>query len=262
MSTEGSSLTSRLSTSALSLLNESIASETTASRARSVSSELTSLAPTPKKPRRDVSEQPARFYSPVKDGAVPRPAAASESSQSATLALATRPPVRRMSRPSSHHSRSQPQDDDKEYLQAGLYWTGPAVASSSSTSPPPEPQRPNRSASIRARKADLEWRKLKQPAWFPLPMYHGAAMLKEERDFRLSFNVLRDGLAMPRIGKGVKLCKEDEDEWRAAERLRLESSQKPPPYRSIRQSESLSPTSSSLGRRLIWRCYLRLLRRA
>lgn len=250
MAAQVTGIASRLTASALSLLTESAAEETTAARARSASSELTSLAPSPKKPRRDEMDSLGDFRSPIKATGLPTPSPTSNSSQGATSAAAPAPqkPVRRMPRASLQSARPDPQNDAGEYLQAGLYWTGSSEASASSRTVPPEPQKLNRSASMRARKADLDWRLIKQPASFPMPMYYGATLLEEERDFRLSLDILRDLESLPREGKGVIRCKEDEDEWRTAQRLKLESSQLPPPYRKIRQSECRRPHPRSLGR--------------
>lgn len=241
MSAQKPTMTAKLTASALSLFTESTSSETTASRARSASSALTSLPPSPKKARRDESETPGHFRSPVKAGALPTPSTTSNGSQVATTAPAMRKPARRMARASMHRSTPDPHDDGKEYLVAGMYYSEPVIASSSSTSPPSELKRPARSASMRPRKDELNWRKMQQPSSFPLPIYHGAIMLEEERDFKLSFDVLRDGQATSRDGKGVKMCRKAEAQYDAVEREKLESSQKPPPYRSIPKSELAAP---------------------
>lgn len=249
MSEPKPSLAARLTATALSLFEsttvaEQQAPETTASRARSASpaSTLTSLAPSPYKSR----AQPADFRSPLKQGQLPTPSPTSDASTQLLPAPAPLP-TRKMPRASLAHSVSAVHDDLKEWLDSGLYYTPPALAEAAgpSSPPPPKPLRqrpPARQASLRRPKDDFDWRKIKQPRSFPMPMYYGVTLLSEERPFKLSFDVLRDGAAFAREGKGVRPLKDEESAWARAEREKLEGSKKPPPYRSIPKSE-LRPCS-------------------
>lgn len=254
MSTDKPSLAARLTAQALSLLPSAYRTQTDEQQARLASvSELTSLAPSPaKKPRMEQpAEQDADFCSPLKAVALPTPSPTSDGSKGATTkrkSAVVAPvllPTRKMPRASLSYAHIPVYDEGKEYLSAGLYYTAPPPDQRPTTPPPPERRRPPaRQATLKPRRGEYEWRTIKDPASFPQPMYHGALMLAEERDFRLSFDVMRDGLALARPGKGIKPCPEEEEEYKAAERERLENSKKPPPYRSIQKSESqLMPRS-------------------
>ncbi|ORY89700.1 hypothetical protein BCR35DRAFT_287700 [Leucosporidium creatinivorum] len=246
MSTEKPSLAARLTAQALSLLPSAYRAQPDEQQARPASvSELTSLAPSPaKKPRiEQPAEQAADFRSPRKTAALPTPSPTSDGSKGASTKLKSAVvapvllPTRKMPRASLSYANIPVHDEGKEFLTAGLYYTTPPPAPAPATPPPPERRRPPaRQATIKPRKGEYEWRTIKDPASFPQPMYHGALLLAEERDFRLSFDVMRDGMALARPGKGVKMCKEDEEEYKAAERERLENSKKPPPYRSIQKN--------------------------
>jgi hypothetical protein len=258
MSTEKPSLAARLTAQALSLLPNAYRTQPDEQQARPASvSELTSLAPTPaKKPR---TEQPADqatedFRSPLKGAALPTPSPTSDGSKGATTkrkSAVVAPvllPTRKMPRASLSYANIPVWDEGKEFLSAGLYYTAPSAEQRPATPPPPERRRPPaRQATIKPRRGEYEWRMIQDPASFPQPMYHGALMLAEERDFRLSFNVMRDGMALARPGKGIKPCPEEKEEYKAAERERLENSKKPPPYRSIQKSESPRSLPRSLS---------------
>lgn len=256
MSTDKPSLAARLTAQALSLLPNAYRTQPDEQQARPASvSELTSLAPSlAKKPRvEQPAERAAEFRSPVKAAALPTPSPTSDGSKDASKLVksAVAPvllPTRKMPRASLSYANIPVYDEGKDFLSAGLYYTAPPLDQRPATPPPPERRRPPaRQATLKPRRGEYDWRGIKDPASFPQPMYHGALMLAEERDFRLSFNVMRDGMALPRPGKGVKPCSEEEEEYKAAERERLENSKKPPPYRSIQKSESQGVPRSLLA---------------
>lgn len=227
--------TDLLTAASLSALGSDLFDKSTRSKHASPStlSTLTSLEPTPKKWRGwinlDEEEIPPAFASP------PPPGQASEYLQRARAQTddLQGSPTRKVARCSASAEKILFSfvDEGSAYSGAGLYWLP-----TSDGDRRPRPATP----SGRIKRHELDWRKIKNPASFPLPIYWGKRILDEglgEDGFWLPMSLVRDvDDKVMREGKGILSGNGQLSSTYMRALSALEGSRKPDPFRHISKS--------------------------